>query len=317
MDTRPISIPSSDPIVPGPRGLIFNLMRYALHDGPGTRTTVFFKGCPLCCWWCHNPEGLYSKPELIFYEKRCVVCGECMKVCPHGAIHPENGRFVTAETCRACGTCTDACYTGAREIAGRWLTAPELLDELEHDRVFWDESGGGVTFSGGEPLFQPLFLERLLEGCRARKIHTAVETCGLARHDVVRRLAPKVDLFLFDLKVLDAEKHRLHTGRGNKSILANLNALAQMGAHLIVRFPVIPGVNTDRDNVEQMLALLDSLNLRRVHLLPFHTLGSWKYQRLGLPMRGVEDMGSPEAIAEDLAREFAEHGFDVKVGGGS
>lgn len=315
MDTMPLPSASIAKTLGEPRGLIFNIMKFALHDGPGTRTTVFFKGCPLCCWWCHNPEGLSAKPELMFFEKRCVVCGECLKVCPHGAIVQEDGGFRTTEACHACGTCVDACYAGARELAGRWVTVQEVIHEVEKDRVFWEESGGGVTFSGGEPLFQAHFLEPLLDSCRARKIHTAVETCGLARHDVMRRLAAKVDLFLFDLKVLDPDKHRLHTGRGNKSILANLEALARMGANVIVRFPVIPGVNTDRNNVGHMITLLDSLKLRRIHFLPFHSIGTEKYRRLGLSSQGIEDKGSPESVAEGLAREFAHHGFDVKVGG--
>lgn len=315
MYTMPQSSQSGVKFSPEPRGLIFNIMRFALHDGPGTRTVVFFKGCPLCCWWCHNPEGLSAKPEMMFFEKRCVVCGECLKVCPHGAIVQDNGGYTTTETCRACATCVDACYAGAREQVGRWLTVQEVIHEVEKDRIFWDESGGGVTFSGGEPLFQPHFLEPLLDACRAHKIHTAVETCGLARHDVLRRVAAKVDLFLFDLKVLDPDKHRLHTGRGNKTILANLEALARMGANVIVRVPVIPGVNTDRENVEQMMALLNSLKLKRIHLLPFHSTGVEKNRRLGMASRTVEDEGLIELIVEALAGELALHGFKVGAGG--
>ena len=324
------------------RGLIFNIMRFCLHDGPGTRTTVFFKGCPLCCWWCHNPEGRSAKPELMFFENRCVLCGECLKACPHGAIVQEDGVMRTTKACRACGTCVDACAAGARELAGQWMTAAEVLDEIEKDRLFWDESGGGVTFSGGEPFLQPNFLESLLDACRARHIHTAVETCGYAKRDMLLRLGGKVDLFLFDLKLLDSEKHRAHTGRSNESILANLSALAQAGRDVIVRYPVIPEVNGDEENVKEMVALLQSLGIGRIHLLPFHRAGAAKYGRLPAAAlsppprlanapaergRGIEsessltspvepaEPGEPVELIEHIAQEFKAHGFEVRIGG--
>ena len=230
----------------------------------------------------------------------------------------------TTEACRACGTCVDVCAAGARELAGHWMTVPEVLDEVEKDRLFWDESGGGLTISGGEPLLQPDFLEALLEACRARHIHTAVETCGYAKRDLLLRLVSKTDLFLFDLKLLDSEKHRANTGRGNESILANLSALAHDGRDVIVRYPVIPEVNGDAKNVEQMITLLRSLGLGRIHLLPFHLTGEAKYRRLRLPNllaapgREIENDGSLTSVVElveRIAQEFRRHGFEVRVGG--
>jgi pyruvate formate lyase activating enzyme len=297
------------------RGLIFNIMRFCLHDGPGSRTTVFFKGCPLCCWWCHNPEGQTAQPDLMFFENRCVLCGECLETCPHGAIVKEDNVMRTTEACRACGACVDACAAGARELAGRWMTVPEVLDEIEKDRLFWDESGGGVTFSGGEPLLQPNFLESLLDACRARDIHTAVETCGYAQRNLLLRLSSKIDLFLFDLKLLDAEKHHANTGRGNDSIVGNLRALVQAGRDIIVRYPVIPEVNGDEENVKQMVKLLRTLGLRRIHLLPFHPIGAEKYRRLRLPNLAIGNDGSVTPLVEHIAQEFSGKGFEVRIGG--
>jgi len=227
----------------------------------------------------------------------------------------EDNVMRTTDACRACSACVDVCAAGARELAGHWMTVPEVLSEIEKDRLFWDESGGGVTFSGGEPLMQPNFLESLLDTCRARGIHTAVETCGYAKRDLLLRLSRKIDLFLFDLKLLDSEKHRANTGRGNESILANLRALIEAGRDVIVRYPVIPEVNDDEENVKQMIKLLRSLGLRRIHLLPFHQTGADKYRRLRLPKRESGNDGSFTSLVERIAQEFSGHGFEVRIGG--
>ena len=297
-------------------GLIFNIMRFSLHDGPGIRTTVFLKGCPLSCSWCHNPEGRKRKPDLMFFESRCVRCGECVRACPHGATVLENGAVRITGACRACGTCVDVCAAGARELAGRWVTAREVMEEIERDRLFWEESGGGLTFSGGEPLFQPQFLGALLEACRERNIHTAVETCGYASQRVLLRVARRVDLFLFDLKLLNSVKHRLHTGRGNELVLSNLGALAETGREIIIRYPVIPGINADEANVRQMLQFLEKLRLRRIDLLPFNPAGAEKYRRLRLVPREIDgEGGMVMRVVEQIASRFREHGFDVRIGG--
>jgi len=297
-------------------GLIFNIMRFSLHDGPGIRTTVFLKGCPLSCAWCHNPEGRSRKPDLIFFENRCVRSGECVRVCPHGATVLEDGAVRITDACRACGTCVDVCAAGAREIAGRWVSAQEIIREIESDRLFWEESGGGVTFSGGEPLFQPQLLEALLQACRERKIHSAVETCGYASKRVLLRLAPTIDLFLVDLKLMDSAKHRRHAGRGNELILSNIRTLAESGQELIIRYPVIPGVNADEENVRQMIQFLKELKLRRLDLLPYHPTGAEKYRRLRLLPPEVDcEAGSVTSVVEEIASRFRERGFDVRIGG--
>ena len=298
------------------QGLIFDIRRYSVHDGPGIRTTVFFKGCPLACWWCHNPEGRTTRIHLMLFPERCIACGACLDVCPHGAVVHENGVMRTSlARCRACGTCVESCPSDARELAGRRMTVGKVLREIERDRVFYDESGGGVTFSGGEPLSQPDFLEALLEACAARGIHTAVDSCGYADQELLLRLSEKIDLFLFDLKMLDSADHLKHTGVRNDVILENLEALARQGKSIIIRFPVIPGVNDGSENLPRMRSFLTRLGLRRIDLLPYHRIGVEKYTRLGMPylLEGLEP--PPEEHLREIARDFEREGFTVQVGG--
>ncbi len=309
--SRDVAPPSS----PESEGMVFDIQRYALHDGPGIRTTVFFKGCPLSCWWCHNPEGQSPQPDLVYVQNRCLVCGECIKICPHGAVHCLNGEIQTTSACQVCGNCAEACPAGARKVAGRRMKVWEVMSEIQRDVIFSDQSGGGATFSGGEPLAQPGFLSSLLDACRAKRIHTVVETCGLAKQDVVLELSDKAGLFLYDLKILDPEKHKKYTGVSNDSILANLEALAERRRRVIVRYPIIPFVNDDGMNVRQMVALLSRLRLWQVHLLPYHETGTEKYKRLGLGMR-LEDVKAPPAsLMKRIAGEFERAGIKVKVGG--
>lgn len=269
----------------------------------------------MSCLWCHNPEGQSRKPELMFFENRCLVCGECVRVCPHGAVHCLNGVIETTSACQVCGTCYEACPAGARKIAGRRMTVSEVMREIERDLIFWDESGGGVTFSGGEPLAQSRFLESLLDACREKRIHTAVETCGLASKDVVLGLSEKAGLFLYDLKILDSEKHKKYTGVPNDSILANLEALAERNQRVVVRYPVIPEINDDCGNVREMVALLSRLHLWQIHLLPYHESGTEKYKRLGLGFQ-LKDVKAPSASSlANIAGQFERAGFKVKVGG--
>ena len=298
-----------------PSGHLFDIMRYAVHDGPGIRTTVFFKGCPMSCWWCHNPEGQSPKPNLMFFQNRCLGCGDCIRVCPHGAVLRLDGAIHTTSACEVCGTCADTCPSGARKVAGRWMTVSEVMREIERDLIFWDESGGGVTFSGGEPLAQPRFLAALLDACREKRINTVVETCGLAKRNVLLELSEKVGLFLYDLKILDPVKHKKYTGAPNDSILANLEALAQRNKPVVVRFPIIPEINDDSENIRQMVALLSRLQLRRIHLLPYHQTGTEKYKRLGLGFRLEDVKAPPSSLLTKIAGEFEKAGFDVKIGG--
>ncbi|MGD0696148.1 MAG: glycyl-radical enzyme activating protein [Terriglobia bacterium] len=296
-------------------GLVFNIMRFSIHDGPGIRTTVFLKGCPLRCGWCHNPEGQSPRPEVIYFEERCIRCGDCVRACPEEALRLD-GRVITDPAlCQRRGECVEACSAGARELAGRWMAVPEVVAEVAKDEVFFEESGGGVTISGGEPLMQAAFVEQLLEACHARGIHTVLDTCGFADPDVVRRISEWVDLFLYDLKLMDCEKHQGFTGVKNDLILENLRTLAEIGSKVIVRIPIIPGVNDEDSDIAALSAFLSGLDLRRIDLLPYHRIGSDKYNRLHLRYE-VEDIIPPTAEhTETISARLCREGFSVRVGG--
>lgn len=296
-------------------GTVFNIMHYALHDGPGIRTVVFLKGCPLSCLWCHNPEGQTPGPELMLFADRCTACGDCVRVCPQGAARLVDGVPCVAEACTACGECAEACVQGARTLAGRRMTVPEVLAAVLRDRIFMEESGGGVTISGGEPLMQAAFLRELVEACGREHLPVAVETCGVGARDDLLWLAQQGVLFLYDVKLVDEPRHRQWTGHGNAEILANLRALTEAGARVVVRLPVIPGANDDNANARQLVALLQDLGVRRVDLLPYHRIGTEKYVRLGRQY-ALPELQPPSA--EELGRlqeMFEAAGLEVVTGG--
>jgi len=263
-------------------GTVFNIQRYSIHDGPGIRTTVFLKGCPLNCWWCQNPESQLSGQEMVFWEDRCIGCEACFLNCPSAAIQMENKKPVTDKNgCNLCGECSRICPTNAREMIGKKITAEEIIKEVEKDLVFYKESGGGVTFSGGEPLGQSEFLEILLIYCQKKKIHTAVDTSGYISWEILSKISSKVNLFLYDLKIMDNKRHKKYTGISNELILENLKKLSSVHNNIFVRFPVIPGINDDYQNIKEMGEFLSSLKIAQVNLLPYHYIGVDKYRRLG------------------------------------
>ncbi|QTX32094.1 glycyl-radical enzyme activating protein [Aminithiophilus ramosus] len=299
------------------KGLVFDFKRYSIHDGPGLRTTVFLKGCPLSCWWCHNPESQSSLAEIMVRPERCIGCGECVKACPKGALaFGAYGILTDMALCNRCGTCTDVCPTEARRLVGREMSVAEVMDEVERDRLFYDRSGGGMTVSGGEPLMQPRFLLDLLREAGRVEIHRAVDTTGFAQTSLLLDVAAETDLFLYDLKHMDPEKHRLYTGVSNELILHNLRTLAESGAALNVRMPVIPGVNDDAANIEASGAFLAALpGAPSVNVLPYHKSGLEKFRRLGLEYRLAEtEEPSPEAMASVRDRLLS-FGLSVRVGG--
>jgi len=298
-------------------GRVFNIQRCSVHDGPGIRTTVFLKGCPLSCSWCHNPEGIDEAPVLMISADRCLMCGACSEVCPveKGGAAPA-GQVWDRSACTRCGSCVEACPADARELAGRDLSVDELVDELERDRVFFDASGGGVTFSGGEPLAQARFLSACLRECRERGLHTTVDTCGLAAKETLLEVATRADLLLYDLKHMDPGRHNSETGAGNHLILDNLRALSENEVEVWVRVPLIPGFNDDAANIEATGAFLEGLPRRhRVFVLPYHGIATGKRSRLedvadrpGLHSSGIEAIG---LVAEALTN----HNLEVTIGG--
>jgi pyruvate formate lyase activating enzyme len=298
-------------------GSIFDIRRYTLHDGPGIRTTVFLKGCPLSCWWCHNPESRSSTAQVMVRENLCVRCGECAAACMHGAVTlQDDGPHTDAELCELCGACVAACAAGARELVGRTVTPAEVLAELQTDIPFFDESGGGVTFSGGEPLQQPEFLAQLLTGCKVLELHTAVDTSGYAPWQVLQGLLDRVDLFLYDLKCIDDQRHQHYTGVSNGVILHNLARLQAAGADVIVRIPIIPGLNDDESEISAAGQFCARLGIRRVDLLPYHASAGAKYRRLGIPY-ALEQVAAPaDEHMQALSETLKALGLDARVGGG-
>jgi len=299
------------------KGIVFDIKKFSIHDGPGIRTTVFFKGCPLSCWWCHNPESQASEPELVFWESRCIRCGACLEVCAQGAISWDGDVVSTdRERCTLCGDCVQVCYAEAREIAGQEMTVAQVMTEIERDIPFYDESDGGVTFSGGEPLLQQNFLLALLRACKEKEIHTALDTCGSAPWKTLDDIREHVDLFLYDLKLMDDAKHRKFAGVSNKLILANLQALSLRGHDIILRVPIIPGINNDNENIRQIGTFAAALpHLNQVDILPYHHAAVEKYRRLkkvyGLPETRPP---SDERMAK-IAQILEEFGLQVKIGG--
>jgi glycyl-radical enzyme activating protein len=272
-------------------GRVFNIQRFSLHDGPGIRTTVFLKGCPLHCLWCHNPEGVGASPSVSFLPEKCMACGECVRVCAHDAHRLEGsgaqGGVVThvynREACEKCGSCAEYCDSGSLEFVGRPMSVDDVMKEIIQDRTFYASSGGGMTISGGEPLVQIDFTIALLRAAREQGIHRCVETAGFASWERIRSLLPLVNLFLYDCKELDAERHKDFTGQSNLLILENLRSLHAAGAKVQLQCPIIPGWNDREDHFKGIAALAQSLpHLEGVLLLPYHPLGESKLQRFGL-----------------------------------
>lgn len=300
--------------------LITSIQKYSIHDGDGIRTTVFFKGCLLKCLWCHNPETQCFKPELLCDRERCAGCGSCAAVCPQKAVKVQEGKMVTDQKlCNGCGTCVDYCNLNLREVAGKEYTISELVRELKKDEMFYEESGGGVTLSGGEVMMADMdYVVELAKRLDKMGISVTVDTCGQAPSENFERLLPYVDTFLYDIKTMDNDVHKKYMGMGNEQILKNLEYISSKGARIYIRIPVVREVN---GSIEDMGAIIDYLKEKQirvanVNLLPYHNTGSGKYEKLGLTYKGTDLHAPSNEEMEQFVTLFKESGFhNVKIGG--
>ncbi len=298
-------------------GMVFDVRRFSVHDGPGIRTAVFLKGCPLSCWWCHNPESQHYASELMLRENRCIHCGTCLPVCPEGAIQGvAEGFFTDMALCNQCQACVPICPADAREMVGKQLSVDQLMAEIKRDIPFFDESGGGVTFSGGEPLMQPRFLLDALQACKGIELHTALDTSGYADWSILDPISAYTDLFLYDIKLIDPQAHKKYCGVSNELIFSNLRKLSQKGSAIYLRVPIIPGITDTQENLDQIASLAGSLpGIQRVDILPYHQAAIGKYSRLNMSYL-LGEVGPPsEERMIAIQDHLQSYGLQVKIGG--
>ena len=298
-------------------GIIFDIKKFAIHDGPGIRTTVFLKGCPLSCVWCHNPESQDPKPVLAQFPRNCIGCGKCIQNCPQqGITRGETQIIIPRDICLNCGTCTKECYAEALVLHGREVTVEEVIAEVEKDRPFYQNSGGGMTLSGGEPLMQLGFCEGLLQAAKDADLHTVLDTCGFAAWTSFQRVLPYTDMVLFDLKLIDPQAHLRATGQDNATILDNLRRLVATGTDVLIRIPTVPGHNASLPAMEALAGFVASLEpAPPVELLKYHRLGEGKWASLGLVCPEPIETPPTDAQMQEFCRVFAKYDIACKTGG--
>ncbi len=292
-------------------GVVFNIQGFSIHDGPGIRTTVFLKGCPLRCSWCANPESINHKPELAVSRSRCNNCGKCLEICPEGAIAFSSDKVIEIDRgrCTACGRCVEVCYPEALNIYGKERTVEDVFEKVQRDRIFYQGSGGGVTVSGGEPLAQPEFVTALFEACHQAGIQTCLDTCGYASPEVLKKVLALTDHVLYDIKHMDSKVYRRFTGKPNDLILANAKAVAMSGVSVLFRMPLIPTVNDSLQNIRVAAHFLKTLRDDiTIEVLPYHRMGMGKYKALdkSYPAEGIKP--SESGHIEWVRKTFEELG---------
>ena len=296
--------------------LIFNIQKFSVHDGPGIRTTIFFKGCPLSCQWCHNPESQSWKQENLPHANRCTSCGSCAKNCPQQALMMVEGQVCyDVSRCIYCGVCADNCFNNAREVVGTLYTVSELMSEILKDRPFYEQSGGGVTLSGGEVMTQIEFALELVAACQEQGISVAIDTCGYAPPENFKRILKHVDVFLYDIKLMDTSRHKLYTGFGNSLILENLKMLSNNQANISLRLPLIEGINTDDGHIQQVVDFIETLKINVIHLLPYHDMACGKYEQWKMQCPGEKFFAPASERLEEIAEIFKQAHYTVKIGG--
>lgn len=301
------------------KALVFDIQKFSVHDGPGIRTLIFMKGCLLTCVWCSNPESQSRAPELAFYGERCVRANRCIEVCPTQAISvKENGLVLDKSLCNLCGKCVEACYAGAWKMFGMVVDVDHVMREIEKDAIFYRNSGGGVTFGGGEPLLYTDFISAVAKRCQSEGIPVAIETCGYVSWRNLESVLDNVGLVMFDIKHMDPKMHKELCGRSNQLILKNLKHLSQRDdIEVVVRVPIIPGLNDTEDNINNTARFVASLrgNIKRVELLPYHKFGENKYERLGreYALKGLK-IPSDERM-RDIKRTMEGYGLNIQISG--
>ena len=298
--------------------LIFDVKRYAINDGPGVRITIFLKGCSMTCDWCHNPESQSAYTQKMYSEHKCIGCQECVKACQQNACTlTANGIITDSQACILCGTCAEVCPAKATEMSGEEMSVERIMEMIKKETIFMDQSEGGVTFSGGEPLLHHEFLLELLKECGKEGIHRCVDTTGFATTEVLMKIARNTEYFLYDLKMMDSVKHKQYTGVPNEGILKNLKLLAASGAEINIRIPLIHGVNDDEENIQQSAAFIASLKgeKKQVNILPYHNIASKKYEKLGqIYNPGI--MAQPDEDRQQYVLDvFKSYGLKAMVGG--
>ncbi len=302
------------------KGLVFDVQKFAIHDGGGIRTVVFLKGCPLKCAWCANPESIDGRQEITFIKNNCIHCGKCLKACPQQALGQNSelplSPVIDRDRCTLCGECLKTCYAGALNIVGRYVSVAELMVMIERDRKFYDQSGGGVTFSGGEPTAQADFLKAALKEARLRGIHTAIETSGFMKWEKLETVLKYVDLALVDIKHMDPKQHANLIGVPNGLILENLKKMAAMGLPVRIRLPLIPGYNDSLENMKDAAEFVKDLsNVQAVDILPYHRLGEMKWAQLDCSYELAEVVPPSQGDVRQRAKVFEDLGIKVSVGG--